>query len=149
MGKRGLRLIQEGNIFFANNLLHAIRNIWNNINNDFVCNNNLYCNFQQETKGVTVDEISKNIESNVTELLRLRNTYLKYLMIVYLNINYFENKVINFREICHQAPIDIICVDETKLDSSYPDSQFHIDGNQFQIDGHPFHRDKKEEKLSM
>ena len=49
-------------------------------------------------------------------------------MIGYLNINHFENKVINFREICHQAPVDIICVHEKKLDSSYPDSQFHIDG---------------------
>ena len=42
------------------------------------------------------------------------------------------------REICHQAPIDIISVDETKLDSSYLDSQFHIDGYQFP----PFCRDK-------
>ena len=49
----------------------------------------------------------------------------------YLNINHFENKVINFREICHKAPINIICVDNKKLDSSYPDSQFHIDGYQF------------------
>ena len=56
----------------------------------------------------------------------------------YLNINNFKNKVINFRLICHQAPIDIICVGETKLDSSYPDSQFHIDGYQFP----PFRRDR-------
>ena len=69
--------------------------------------------------------IGKNIESDATEPSRLRNTYLKNPMIGYLNINHFENKVINFREICHQAPIDIICVDETKLDSSYPDSPFH------------------------
>ena len=59
-------------------------------------------------------------------------------MISYLNINHFENKVINFREICHQAPIDIICIDGTKLDSSYLDSQFHIDGYQFP----PFRRDR-------
>ena len=52
-------------------------------------------------------------------------------MIGYLYINCFENKVINFREICHQAPIDIICLDETTLDSSCPDFQFHIDGYQF------------------
>ena len=64
----------------------------------------------------------------MTELLRLGNTYLKNPMIDYLNINHFENKVKNFREICHQAPIDIICVHEKQLDSSYPDSQFHIDG---------------------
>ena len=58
-------------------------------------------------------------------------------MIGCLNINHFENKVIIFREICHQVPIDIICVDETNLDSSYPDSQFHIDGYRFS----PFRRD--------
>ena len=45
-------------------------------------------------------------------------------MISYLNINHFENKVINLREIFHKAPIDIIFVDATKRDSSYPDSQF-------------------------
>ena len=37
-----------------------------------------------------------------------------------------------------KAPIDIICVDETKLNSSYPDCQFHIDGFQFP----PFRRDR-------
>ena len=58
-------------------------------------------------------------------------------MIGYLNINHFENKVINLREICYQAPIDIICVEEKKLDSAYLDSQFHIDGYQFP----PFRKD--------
>ena len=96
-------LNQEGNIVFASNLLHAFRNFWNNIDNDFVCNNNLLdVNrnekfFQEQTESVNVDEIGKNIESDVTELSRLRNTYLKNPMIGYLNINHFENKVINFR----------------------------------------------------
>ena len=34
-------------------------------------------------------------------------------MIGYVSINDFENKVIHFREICHQGPIDIVCVDKT------------------------------------
>ena len=63
---------------------------------------------------VTVDEIGKNIESDVTKFSRLRNTYLRNPLIGYLNINHFENKVINFREICHQVPTYIICVDETE-----------------------------------
>ena len=37
--------------------------------------------FQQQAKSVTVVEIGKNIESDVTELSRLRNTYLKNHMI--------------------------------------------------------------------
>ena len=87
---------------------------------------------------VIIYKYCKNIESDVTELSRLRNRYFKNPMTGYLNINHFENKVINFRETCHQAPIDIICVDETKLNSSYPDSQFHIDGYQFP----PFRRNR-------
>ena len=78
--------------------------------------------FKQQKKSVTIYEIRKNIESDVTELSKLRNIYLKNPMIGYLTINLFENNVINFREIGHQAPIDIIYVDETKLDSCYPDS---------------------------
>ena len=61
--------------------------------------------FQKQTKSVTVDEVGKNIESDVTELSRLKNTYLKKPMICYLNTNHFENKVINFREIFHQYVI--------------------------------------------
>ena len=84
----------------------------------------------------------------MTELSRLRNTYLKNPMIGYLNINHFETKVINFREICHQAPRDIICIDETKLYSSYPDSQFHIDGYQFLLFA-KIETNMEEKKLSM
>ena len=61
---------------------------------------NVICNgkiFQKQTKSVNVDEIGKKIESDVRGLSRLRNTYLKKAIIGYLNINHFENKVINFR----------------------------------------------------
>ena len=74
--KRGLHLNQDGNAVFTSNLLRAIRNFWNN-NNDFVCNDsllNVSCNenkIQQQTKSVNVDEIGKNIQSDVTELSRL------------------------------------------------------------------------------
>ena len=83
LGKRGLHLNQEGNTVLVSNLLHVITNVWNNIDNDFVCNDNLLNaisnkkNFQQQTKSVNVDETGKNIESDVTELSRLRNTYWK------------------------------------------------------------------------
>ena len=59
-------------------------------------------------------------------------------MIGYLNINHFETKVTNFRKICHQAPTDIICFDETKIDTSFPNFQFQIYGYQL----FPFRRDR-------
>ena len=65
------------------------------IDNDLVCNDNLL-NLNSNKKKFNnkqVDEIGKNIKSDVAELSRLRNTYLKNPMIGYLNINHFENKV--------------------------------------------------------
>ena len=56
----------------------------------------------------------------------------------YLNINSLFEKIIYLREICLKTSIDILCVDETKLDSSYPNAQFHIDGCQFP----PFRKDR-------
>ena len=61
-------------------------------------------------------------------------------MIAYLNINSIRNKIDFLREICKKAPFDILCVDETKIDSSFPDAQFHIEGYQYP----PFRRDRDE-----
>ena len=57
-------------------------------------------------------------------------------MIGYININGLGNKINYLREVFLNCPIDIKCIDETKIDPSFPDAQFHIDGYQFP----PFHR---------
>ena len=31
------------------------------------------------------------------------------------------------REVCGKAPMDLLCIDETKLDASFPNAQFHIE----------------------
>ena len=59
-------------------------------------------------------------------------------MIGYLNINSLRNKIDQIRDLVSKAPIDILCVDETKLDSSFPDQQFKIEGYHFP----PFRKDK-------
>ena len=41
----------------------------------------------------------------------------------YLNINHLACTIDCLREICSKSPIDILCVQETKLDSCYPDAQ--------------------------
>ena len=72
-----------------------------------------------------------NIESDVSGLVKLRKDHINNPSIGYLNINILSEKIIYLREICLKTSIDILCVDETKLDSSYPNAQFHIDGYQF------------------
>ena len=59
-------------------------------------------------------------------------------IVAYLNINSLGEKINHLREICKESPIDILCVDETKIDSSYPHAQFQINDYQFP----PFRRDR-------
>ena len=85
----------------------------------------------QQIKGVPACEIGKNIGSILLELIRLRKAYPNVSTIRYLNINHFKTKVTSIREICGQTHINILCIDQTKLDPSYPDSQSLTDDYQF------------------
>ena len=46
--------------------------------------------------------------------------------------------MINFKNFVLKTGVDILCIDETKIDPSYPDSQFHIDEYRFP----PFREDR-------
>ena len=43
-----------------------------------------------------------------------------------LKLNSHGSKINSLREIIHQNPLDILCIDETKLDESFPDRQFQL-----------------------
>ena len=38
-----------------------------------------------------------------------------------------KNKITRIREICRKVAIDMLCIDEIKLDTSFSDAQFHIE----------------------
>ena len=42
-----------------------------------------------------------------------------------------RNKINDLRKICGKTQIHVLCIDETKLDESFPDAQFHIDCYQY------------------
>ena len=84
----------------------------------------------KERRGDDKDNLS-NIESDVSGLVNLRKDYINNPSIGYQNINNLSEKIISLREICLKTSINILYVDETKLDFSYPNAQFHIDGYQF------------------
>ena len=52
-------------------------------------------------------------------------------MIGYLNIISLRNEIISLREIIYKTPLDILGVDETKLDENLPDLQFQLKYDQF------------------
>ena len=82
--------------------------------------------------------VSENFDSDLKKLKVFRVGNDSNPIVAYLNINSLGEKINHLREICKESPIDILCVDETKIDSSYPDAQFQINDYQFP----PFKRDK-------
>ena len=88
------------------------------------------------------DIFSENQQSNnkldLEGLQKWRNQYCSSLLIGYLNINFLQHKIDSLREILKKSSLEIICVDETKLDEGFPESQCKIDGYQFP----PFRRDR-------
>ena len=79
-----------------------------------------------------------NLDLDLYNLQLLKQKYHSNPFISYLNINSLSNKIDALRQICKTAPLEILCVDETKLDSSFPNSQFRIDGYIFR----PYQRDR-------
>ena len=72
-------------------------------------------------------------QTDINDLIKVREAYSKNPILGYLNINSLRNKIINLRDVFAKVPIDILCVDETKLNESFPDSQFLIENDQFPL----------------
>ena len=76
-----------------------------------------------------------NLDFDLYNLQLLKQKYHSNPFISYLSINSLSNKIDALRQICKISPLEILCVDETKLDSSLPDSQFKIDRYIFPLIG--------------
>ena len=82
-----------------------------------------------ETRSKHINRKGSNFDLH--KLLKLRKDYENNPIIGYLNINHLSSKIDYLREICSKSPIDVLCIVETKLDSSYTDAQFEIPGYQY------------------
>ena len=56
--------------------------------------------------------------------IEIRRTYKNNLITGYLNINLPRNKIMSLHEIIDKALLNILCIDETKLDEDFTDCQF-------------------------
>ena len=73
----------------------------------------------------TKQNVNQNLD--IEGLIYLRKLCINNLIISYLNINMLKNKTTRIREICRNVAIDMLCIDEIKLDASFSDAQFHIE----------------------
>ena len=105
-------------------------------NDNFAEEHDLLCTSSKQKNDCHYKEAK--IKLDIDDLIKVRNPYLNSLIIGYLNINTLQNKIINLREIIAKAPLDVFCVDETKLGDSFPNSQFILEDFQFP----PFGRDQ-------
>ena len=86
--------------------------------------------------------VSENFDTDLKKLKVLRVENDSNPIVAYFNINSLGEKINHLCEICKDSPIRILCVDEIKLDSSYPDAQFQINNYQFP----PFRGDRNKYK---
>ena len=100
-------------------------------------NNYLFSNFD-DPLCLNKSHQTSDFHSDIDGLINLRKVYQNNPLIWYINLNSLIEKIVSLREVLSKASIDILCVDETKLDASFPDHQFRISGYQFR----PLRRDR-------
>ena len=112
----------------------SIHDILKNSVNSPEISKNILSNEQHEsiTKNKTIKlEKAKSHILDLDGLNKLSKEHQNNPIIGYLNINSLRNKINDLRKICRKTQIHVLCIDETKLDESFPDAQFHIDGYQY------------------
>ena len=57
-----------------------------------------------------------------------KRQYLSNPLIGYLNINSLRNKIADLQIFIQNIPLDYLVLSETKLDESFPNAQFNLDG---------------------
>ena len=112
------------------------KNVFCTFNVEKNFNANLYKSANQHAKR---QQISQKIENpDLQGLIRLRNNYKNNPFIVYLDINNLGNKIDDLNGECNKASIYVLCIDETRLNTSCPDPLFKIPGYQYP----PYRKDR-------
>ena len=85
-------------------------------------------NISDQKRGFDLTNLN---QLGINDLVKMREVYHKSLILGYLKINSLRNKIVNLSDVVTKVPIDILCIDEAKLDDSFPDSEFLIENYQF------------------
>ena len=78
----------------------------------------------------TIPEILENIGKilNLDDFKQLKTKFRNNPIISYLNINHLRNKIVDLGPIMRELEPTVLAIAETKLNDSYPSSQFRVDG---------------------
>ena len=76
--------------------------------------------------------ISEDLKMNKSlhEIAKMRKKEIDNPQISYLNVNSLRNKIHVIRDLTSKLLLTVLAISETKIDNSFPDSQFFIEGYQ-------------------
>ena len=130
LGIKKLHLNKKGNSLLANNFLKYLRStFWDDIDSNCFEVNVHEC----ESKLDIPDRLSDVVSERSLKVIRTKNP--NRIVLSHLNINSLRNK---FDILTDQISgnVDVMVISETKLDDSFPESQFKIPGysSSFRLD---------------
>ena len=82
-----------------------------------------YSNYQRSRNSLTGNAIS--------DIIVLRQKDCRKLLLFHLNVNSIQNKFEEVKILVNELKAQVVFLTETKIDSSYPNTQFQIDGFNF------------------
>ena len=134
--KDGLHLTNDGTKVLANNFLKYLKsfqgNIDFNVNSkkklmDRQTNRSRSSDVDVDIKEVVQDSSGSSISSDCISRIKAIRTQNVNVIIGNLNINSLSSKFDDLK-VLMTGMFDILVITETKLDNTFPVSQFHIDG---------------------
>ena len=97
-----------------------------------------FANVDDIIEQVPANDPLQNTSSHGEPIIKFpRKTNKKECIIALLNVNSLPSKFIEIKEWLVDGVFDILCIQETKIDSTFPNSQFHVNGYNI------FRRDRK------
>ena len=85
--------------------------------------------------GTDLQAEDRPLTCHYKELLQQRNKDPRNVLICYLNINSAQNKIEELKQLNKSLKSQIIFLRETKIENSYPDAKFEIDGYKLHMAG--------------
>ena len=119
--KGRLHLIDKGKAFLAHNFIVYLNNTFLETHTHHPPKNFLRSDFRQ-TAGLF------QVGAELHLLQKDKRQYLNNPLIGYLNINNVRNKTADLQIFIQNIPLDYLVLSETKLDESFPNAQFNLDG---------------------
>ena len=127
MNNSKVHLNKTGNKIFAQNFIKYLRQ-WGFQNclyeksksKPIELNNN---DKQDDTENININEII-----DLEQIIQVFSKHPENPKIGYLNINHLRNKIVDLRPIVLDLDFTILTIAETKLDDSFPNDQFYIEG---------------------